>query len=115
MAAANTDEQRLLLKPREAAMLLNISERQLWEHTSPRGPIPATRIGNCVRYSREGLQNHIRQQQRQAIVDDIRRLQQDGDSVAEIAQKLYLDEPTVQHAIDRGTLLEPQPQWATLE
>jgi hypothetical protein len=51
----------------------------------------------------------------QAIVDDIRQLQQDGDSVAEIAQKLYQDEPTVQHAIERGILPEPQPQWLTPE
>ncbi|TWU14533.1 hypothetical protein CA54_34000 [Symmachiella macrocystis] len=48
-------------------------------------------------------------EERQAIVDDIRRLHQDGDSVAEIAQKLYLAEPTVQHAIERGKLPEPQP------
>lgn len=62
MATANTDEQRLLLRPREAAELLSVSERQLWQHTAPRGPIPATRIGSCVRYSREALQAYIRQQ-----------------------------------------------------
>jgi hypothetical protein len=56
MATANsTDEQRLLLRPREAAARLSISERQLWAQTQPRGPIPATRIGNCVRYSPERL------------------------------------------------------------
>lgn len=63
MATANTDEQRLLLKAREAAKLLNVSERQLWQHTSPRGSIPVTRIGNCVRYSWDALQAYIRQQE----------------------------------------------------
>ncbi|MCA9063649.1 MAG: helix-turn-helix domain-containing protein [Planctomycetaceae bacterium] len=60
---AKTDEQRLLLRPREAAMLLSVSERQLWQHTSPRGPIPATRIGHSVRYSPEALQRFIESQQ----------------------------------------------------
>ncbi|MCA9074634.1 MAG: helix-turn-helix domain-containing protein [Planctomycetaceae bacterium] len=63
MATVNIDEQRLLLKPREAAKLLSISERQLWEHTTPRGPIPVTRIGNCVRYSLNALQDYIRKQE----------------------------------------------------
>lgn len=61
-APAKTDEQRLLLKPREAAVRLSISERQLWAHSQPRGPIPATRIGNSVRYSPEALAAYIRQQ-----------------------------------------------------
>jgi len=65
MATVNTDEQRLLLKPREAAALLSISERQLWANTSPRGQIPVTRIGNCVRYSLDTLQAYIRQQEQQ--------------------------------------------------
>lgn len=63
MATAKTEEQRLLLKPREAATRLSISERQLWANTQPRGPIPATRIGNCVRYSPEALQAFIDGQQ----------------------------------------------------
>ena len=54
-ALAKPTEERLLLKPREAAARLSISERQLWAHTQPRGPIPATRIGSCVRYSPEAL------------------------------------------------------------
>ena len=52
---ANPDEQRILLRPREAAVRLAISERQLWNFTHPRGPIPVIRIGNCVRYSSEAL------------------------------------------------------------
>ena len=40
-----------LLKVREAASLLSISERQLWQLTKD-GKIPAVRLGNCVRYQR---------------------------------------------------------------
>ena len=59
MALMTSDEQKLLLKPREAATRLSISERQLWANSRPRGPIPVTRIGNCVRYSSEALQAFI--------------------------------------------------------
>ncbi len=52
---ANPDEQRILLKPREAAARLSISERQLWQFTQPRGPIPCVRIGSSVRYSTDSL------------------------------------------------------------
>ncbi len=55
MAHAETTEDRLLLKPREAAARLTISERQLWAKTKPRGPIPCVRIGGCVRYSADAL------------------------------------------------------------
>ena len=58
-ASAKRIEERLLLKPREAAGRLSISERQLWANSRPRGPIPVTRIGNCVRYSPEALQAFI--------------------------------------------------------
>jgi excisionase family DNA binding protein len=44
-----------LLKPREAARRLQVSERTLWANTVPRGDIPAVRIGNCVRYSEDAL------------------------------------------------------------
>ena len=57
--------EKLLLRPREAAAQLCISERQLWANTQPRGPIPATRIGHCVRYSPESLQAFIDGQQGQ--------------------------------------------------
>ena len=42
---------KLLLRDREAAELLGISPRKLWELTSPRGPIKCVRIGRSVRYS----------------------------------------------------------------
>ena len=44
-----------LLKPRDAAKSLQVSERTLWQNTEPRGDIPAVRIGNCVRYDPEAL------------------------------------------------------------
>lgn len=59
----NTNDDRSLLKPREAARRLSISERQLWEHTHPRGPIRCVRIGGCVRYSPNALQAYIDNQE----------------------------------------------------
>ena len=60
---ATTAEQRLLLKPAQAAAMLAISERQLWQHTEPRGSIPPVRIGKCCRYSTEALRQFIAQQE----------------------------------------------------
>jgi hypothetical protein len=64
ISISTADQDRLLLKPRGAASSLSISERQLWQHTQPRGPIPCVRIGNCVRYSPEALQAYIDGQHR---------------------------------------------------
>ncbi len=47
----------------------------------------------------------------QAIVEDIRNLHQNGNSVSEIDQKLHLTEPAIQHVIDHGKPPVPQPQW----
>ena len=49
----------LLLRPREAATALSISERTLWSLTAPRGPISSVRLGGCVRYSTNALQAYI--------------------------------------------------------
>ncbi|MCA9074633.1 MAG: helix-turn-helix domain-containing protein [Planctomycetaceae bacterium] len=49
--------------------------------------------------------------ERQAIIDEIHRFQQHGDSVAEIAAKLHLPETTVQHVVAHGEPPEAQPQW----
>jgi excisionase family DNA binding protein len=46
MAIVTTDR---LLRPREAAQWLKISERSLWSLTQ-RGELPAVRIGRSVRY-----------------------------------------------------------------
>ncbi len=48
------NDQPLLLKPRDAARLLAISERKLWQLTNCR-EIPAVRIGRAVRYSHAAL------------------------------------------------------------
>lgn len=64
MGTPKTDGQRLLLKPLGAAATLEISERQLWGKTQPRGPIPCVRIGGCIRYSPEALQAFIASQQK---------------------------------------------------
>ncbi|HIE95672.1 MAG TPA: DNA-binding protein [Planctomycetes bacterium] len=63
MAYAKNTAARLLLKPREAAERLSISERSLWANTTPRGPIPCIRIGGSVRYGTVALQAYIDSQQ----------------------------------------------------
>ena len=64
-ADAKTTPERILWKGRQAAQACEISERQLWARTQPRGPIPCVRIGNCVRYSPEALQRFIESQQQE--------------------------------------------------
>jgi excisionase family DNA binding protein len=54
---------RLLLTPRAAAGALSVSERTLWGMTSPRGPIPAVRLGRAVRYPADALRAWIVAQQ----------------------------------------------------
>ena len=52
-----------LLTRRQAASALACSERTLWSITSPRGPLPAVKIGRRgVRYSVADLQAWIEQQ-----------------------------------------------------
>ncbi len=64
-ATAKTDEQRrILLKPRQAAQVCNTSERWLWQHSQPRGPIPCLRIGGLVRYCPEALKRFCESQQK---------------------------------------------------
>jgi excisionase family DNA binding protein len=54
----------ILLSATEAAALLAISEKTLWNHTAPRGNcIPAVRFGKTLRYSREALQRWIQSQE----------------------------------------------------
>src|SRR5262245_21367947 len=53
----------LLLRPRDAARSLAISERTLWELTR-RGAIPSVRIARSVRYSPLDLQAWIDSQKR---------------------------------------------------
>jgi hypothetical protein len=60
---------RLLLDAREAAAALSISPRTLWSLTSPRGPIPAVRIGARCLYAVKSLQGWIDAQAGDARAD----------------------------------------------
>ena len=53
-----TAVDQLLLRPRDAAKTLAISERTLWELTK-KGEIPAVHIGRSVRYAPNDLQSWI--------------------------------------------------------
>ncbi len=50
--------ETLLLKPHDAAKLLQISQRTLWGLTDA-GRVPAIRLGRVWRYSREALQKWV--------------------------------------------------------
>lgn len=55
--------QPLLVTAHEAAQLLNVSEKTLWNHSAPRGLcIPVVRFGKTLRYSRAALEQWIAQQ-----------------------------------------------------
>jgi excisionase family DNA binding protein len=53
------DESVILLRSREAAKRLQVSERHLQKLTQA-GVLPCVRVGQCVRYSVEAIQNFIR-------------------------------------------------------
>ena len=54
---------KLLLDLSQAAELLNVSEKTLWNHTAPRGKcVPSVRFGKAVRYSRAALEAWIAEQ-----------------------------------------------------
>ena len=55
----NIADLQLLLRPNEAAQVLAISPRKLWELTDC-GEMPCVRIGRAVRYSVEDLKAWIR-------------------------------------------------------
>jgi predicted DNA-binding transcriptional regulator AlpA len=65
-APIDTPTPQLLLRPRQAAALLAISERSLWQLTAPRGPIRPVRAGRSVRYALTELQRWIDTQQEAA-------------------------------------------------
>lgn len=53
---------QLLVGVDEAARLLGISRKTLWNHTAPRGDrIPAVKLGRVVRYSPAELEQWIAQ------------------------------------------------------
>ena len=51
--------ERKLLTAREAAEFLGLSERTIWEISSPRGDLPTVRIRRSVRYARTDLADYI--------------------------------------------------------
>jgi len=54
--------EKLAVTLKQAAQMLNISERTLWGLTCPRGPIPCVRIGaRSVRYSVDALKAYLAQ------------------------------------------------------
>jgi len=53
----------MLLRPQEAAKLLAISPRKLWQLTNM-GEVPVVRIGRSLRYPREELRAWISKRQR---------------------------------------------------
>jgi excisionase family DNA binding protein len=60
---AAADPPTLLLTAREAAKALAVSEKTLWTLTTPRGPIPAIRVGErSLRYSVRALEEWIARQ-----------------------------------------------------
>ncbi len=56
-------QQSLLLRAREAASLMTLSERKLWELTN-RGEILSVRIGRAVRYDPADLREWIESNKR---------------------------------------------------
>ncbi len=61
--STNENGDALLITASEAAKLLHVSEKTLWNHTEPRGNrIPVVRFGKTLRYSRAALQEWIARQ-----------------------------------------------------
>jgi predicted DNA-binding transcriptional regulator AlpA len=53
-------ENKLLVRSRDAAKMLAISEKTLWNMSQPRGPLPVIRVGRAgVRYSLRALEAWI--------------------------------------------------------
>ena len=61
-AAGAGQVQSLLLRPKDAAAMLAISPRKLWELTNMR-EVPCVRIGRCLRYPREALRAWVENRQ----------------------------------------------------
>jgi excisionase family DNA binding protein len=68
-----SSETTALLTSKEAANLLRVSTRQLFNLTKPRGPISCVRIGRSVRYTRAALDAWINEQQSQQTTSVVER------------------------------------------
>ena len=64
LAGCETGSPKLLVSAPEAARMLSVCAKTLWNMTAPRGPIPSIRIGKGggVRYSVADLQSWIESQ-----------------------------------------------------
>ncbi|MEX2171348.1 MAG: helix-turn-helix domain-containing protein [Pirellulales bacterium] len=60
----DTTTNKMLLTAREAAELLGVSEKTLWNHSYPRGTVPIVRFGKTLRYSPDALQRWILEQEK---------------------------------------------------
>lgn len=58
-ATPSAQPATLLLSAREAARLIGVSERTLWQLSAPRGKLPAVRLGRVVRYDPDDLKAWI--------------------------------------------------------
>ena len=56
-----TSNERLLISPKEAAKLMSISERTLWNLTAT-GQLPCVKIGKIKRYSVNDIREFIEAQ-----------------------------------------------------
>ena len=72
-----TEQQPLLISPRDAAQALGISERTLWTITQ-RGDLPHLKIGRLVRYSITDVQNWIEQTKQNGQADHATACQRCG-------------------------------------
>jgi predicted DNA-binding transcriptional regulator AlpA len=62
MYEASSPVPHLLLRSRDAARALGLSERTLWAYTEPRGSIPRVKVGGRVLYDPEDLRTWIARQ-----------------------------------------------------
>lgn len=58
-----------LLTAIEAADIIGVTTRTLWSYTSPRGPIPAMKFGNRLRYTRKSIEAYIEQQLKVSLLN----------------------------------------------
>lgn len=66
MRSATSDNERLSLRPREAAKRLGIGERSLWKLTSE-GKVPHLRLGRAVLYPVAALEAWLAEQAAESV------------------------------------------------
>jgi len=65
---SETPQSALALRPREAAKLLGVSPRLLWQWTKD-GRIPSIKLSRTVLYRRESLEEFLAAAERRADVE----------------------------------------------